>query len=251
EFQSILGDGFGEQSGTPQNEEGIYLGLQHAIGEKVTLSAYMDQFRFPAARFGTHQPTSGYDWLVRAEAEFNRRLEVYLQLRSQTKEEEFEVLDELGRSRRKLGEERRSGIRANVEYWVNSTIRLRTRAEWIRSRQAGQEAESGYLLYQDLRLLLFDNLKVDARITVFDTDSYASRVYQFENDLLYVFGSQVLFDRGQRMYLLINYEPFSFIEFWAKAGLTKYEDQQLIGSGLNEIEGDTRSEFGLQLRLKF
>src|SRR5699024_3051859 len=30
EFQSILGDGFGEQSGTPQNEEGIYLGLQHA-----------------------------------------------------------------------------------------------------------------------------------------------------------------------------------------------------------------------------
>src|SRR5699024_8300054 len=173
-----------------------------------------------------------------AEAEFNRRLEVYLQLRSQTKEEEYEVLDELGRSRRKLGEERRSGIRANVEYWVNSTIRLRTRAEWIRSRQAGQEAASGYVLYHDLRLLLFDNLKVDARITVFDTDSYASRVYQFENDLLYVFGSQVLFDRGQRMYLLINYEPFSFIEFWAKAGLTTYENQQLIGRGLNEIEGD-------------
>src|SRR5699024_7013154 len=143
-----------------QNEEGIYLGLQHAIGSKVTLSAYMDQFYFPAARFGTHQSTSGYDWLVRAEAEFNRKLEVYLQLRSQTKEEEYEVLDELGRSRRKLGEEGRSGIRANVAYWVNEKIRLRMRGEWIRSQKAGEEAESGYLLYQDLRLLLRGNLKI-------------------------------------------------------------------------------------------
>src|SRR5699024_321487 len=119
-------------------------------------------------------------------------------------------------------------IRANVAYWVNEKIRLRMRGEWIRSQKAGEEAESGYLLYQDLRLLLRDNLKIDARITVFDTDSYASRVYQFENDLLYVFGSQVLFGRGQRIYRLINYEPFPFLEFWAKGGLTKYEDQQLI-----------------------
>src|SRR5699024_8871475 len=70
EFQSILGDGFGEQSGSPQNEEGIYLGLQHIIGQKVTISAYMDQFHFPGPRFGTHQSTSGYDWLARVEVDF-------------------------------------------------------------------------------------------------------------------------------------------------------------------------------------
>ena len=106
-------------------------------------------------------------------------------------------------------------------------------------------------MYQDIRLSLRDNIQLDARITVFDTESYGSRVYQFENDLLYVFASQVLFDRGQRMYVLLNYEPFSFLELWGKVGITKYEDALFIGSGLNEIQGDTRSEIGIQARIVF
>ncbi|SHF58807.1 competence protein ComEA helix-hairpin-helix repeat region [Fodinibius roseus] len=251
EFQSILGDGFGEGSGTPKNEEGIYLGLQHTHGDNIILTAYMDQFRFPSARFGTHQPTRGYDWLGKAEMEIMPGVDAYLQVRGETKEDEYEVTDELGRFRRELGTSRRSSIRGHIEYWVNDDVRLRSRAEWVRSREAGETAETGLLLYQDLRLVLGEKLTLDTRITVFDTGSYASRVYQFENDLLYVFASQPLFDRGQRMYLLVNYEPFSFLEIWAKVGLTKYEDRQVIGSGLNEIQGDTRSEVGVQARIKF
>lgn len=251
EFQSILGDGFGEGSGTPKNEEGIYLGLQHTIGENITLNAYMDQYRFPSARFGTHQPTKGYDWFGKAEMSIMPGLDAYLQLRGKTKEDEYEVTDELGRLRRELDNTRRSSIRGHIEYWANKNVRLRSRGEWVRSREAGEKVETGYLIYQDLRLVLGKKLTMDTRITVFDTESYASRVYQFENDLLYVFASQVLFDRGQRMYLLVNYEPFSFLEVWGKVGITKYEDQQVISSGLNEIEGDTRSEVGFQARIRF
>ncbi|MCW9706045.1 ComEA family DNA-binding protein [Fodinibius salsisoli] len=250
-FQSVLGNGFGEVSGNPKNEEGIYLGLQHTIGDKVTLHAYMDQFRFPAPRFGTHQPTKGYDWLGKAEVEVSPELEFYVQLRSETKEDEYEATDALGRQQRLLDNTRRSNLRANLSYWVNDRVRLRTRGEWVQSRAAGEQVENGYLLYQDLRLLLKDNLKIDTRISVFDTHSYAARVYQYENDLLYVFASQMLYDRGQRMYLLLNYEPFDFLEGWAKIGITKYEDKQVIGSGLNQIKGDFRSEIGIQLRFKF
>jgi competence ComEA-like helix-hairpin-helix protein len=250
-FQSVLGNGFGEVSGNPKNEEGFYLGIQHTLGEKVTLHAYMDQFRFPAPRFGTHQPTKGYDWLGKVEVEFSPALEGYVQIRSEIEGDEYEVPDALGRQQRKLDDAQRSSLRANIAYWANEQVRLRARGEWVRSREAGGEAENGYLLYQDIRLQLRDNLKIDARISVFDTGSYAARVYQYENDLLYVFASQVLFDQGQRMYLLLNYEPFDFLEGWAKVGITKYENKQVISSGLNEIEGDVRSEFGVQLRIKF
>jgi competence ComEA-like helix-hairpin-helix protein len=251
EFQSILGDGFGEVSGQPKNEEGIYLGLRHTIGERVTLSAYVDQFRFPGARFGTNQPTQGYEWLGKAEVELSSDLNFYVQLRSETEEDEFEIEDEFGRLQRRLGEARRSSFRANVEYWVNPRVRFRTRGELVRSRQAGADTELGYLLYQDLRLLLRDNLTLDTRVTMFDTESFATRVYQFENDLLYVFASQSLFNKGQRMYVLLNYEPFDFLEIWAKFGVTVYEDEQVIGSGLNEIKGDTKSEVGVQARVMF
>lgn len=251
EFQSILGDGFGEASGQPKNEEGVYLGLRHILNDNITFSAYVDQFRFPGARFGTHQPTQGYDWLGKVEVELTDDLNFYIQLRSEIEDDEYETMDEFGRSMRKLGEARRSSFRAHLEYWVNPKVRLRTRGELVRSQQAGEDLELGYLLYQDLRLGLTDNLKIDARLTMFDTESFATRLYQFENDLLYVFASQSLFNKGQRMYVLLNYEPLHFIEIWAKFGITVYEDEQTIGSGLNQIEGDTRSEIGFQARVKF
>ncbi|HEX6982805.1 MAG TPA: helix-hairpin-helix domain-containing protein [Balneolaceae bacterium] len=251
EFQSILGDGFGEVSGEPKNEAGVYLGLQHTLGEKITISAYVDQFRFPGPRFGTNQPTKGFDWLGKVEVELNSDLEFYLQLRSETEESEYEIMDEFGRLQRKLDDAKRSSARANVEYWVNEKVRLRMRGELVRSRQAGEDAELGYLLYQDLRLRLTDNFTLDTRLTIFETESYATRLYQFENDLLYVFSSQALFNQGQRMYVLLNYEPFEFLEIWAKFGITIYEGQQVIGSGLNQIKGDTRSEVGVQARVMF
>lgn len=251
EFQSILGNGFGEASGDPQNEEGIYIGIRHNPNSRITLSAYFDQFRFPGPRFGTSQPTQGYDWLGRIDVRFTKDFKVYFQLRDEVKEDEYEIIDESGRNQRLLANARRSSLRANLEFRVNPEVRLRTRGELVRNQQAGSEAELGYLLYQDLRFLLGNNLTVDARMTMFDTESFATRVYQFENDLLYVFGSRSLFNKGQRMYVLLNYEPFSFLEFWAKFGITIYEDQQLIGSGMNEIEGNKRSEIGIQARLLF
>ena len=251
EFQSILGNGFGEVSGQPKNEEGIYLGMRHVIGEKVMLSAYIDQFRFPSARFGTNQPTQGFDWLAKAEIDLTDNLNFYVQLRSEIEDDEYEVLDSFGRSQRRLGTAQRSSFRANLEYWVNKNVRLRTRGELVRSRQAGEELELGYLLYQDLRLRINDTFSLDTRLSMFDTESFATRVYQFENDLLYVFSSQAFFDQGQRMYVLLNYEPFDFLELWAKFGITVYEDMQVIGSGLNQIEGDQRSEIGLQARVRF
>ncbi|WP_138430295.1 ComEA family DNA-binding protein [Fodinibius saliphilus] len=251
DFQSILGNGFGEISGQPKNEQGIYLGLQHAIGENITLFAYMDQFRFPGARFGTNQPTQGYEWLGKANVEMSSDLNFYLQFRSEIEDDEFEITDRYGRKQRKLGSSRRSTYRAHLEYRVNPKVRLRSRGELVQSKKAGESLERGYLIYQDIRLQLRENLQLDARISMFDTESFSSRVYQFENDLLYVFASQALFDRGQRMYALLNYEPFEYLELWAKFGVTVYENKQVVGSGLNQIEGDTRSEIGIQARISF
>ncbi|NGP87802.1 helix-hairpin-helix domain-containing protein [Fodinibius halophilus] len=250
-FQSILGNGFGEVSGQPKNEQGVYLGIQHTIGDKVTLFGYFDQFRFPSARFGTNQPTQGYDWLGKAEVEVSSNLNFYLQFRSEIEDDEYEVTDRFGRKQQRLGSSRRSTYRAHLEYQVNPKVRLRSRGELVQSKQAGEELELGYLIYQDIRFQLRDNLQLDARLSMFDTESFDTRVYQFENDLLYVFASQALFDKGQRMYALLNYEPFDFLELWAKFGITVYEDKQVIGSGLNQVEGDTRSEVGIQARLKF
>ena len=50
QLQSIFGAGFGEQSGTPGNEEGFYIGVEHSLPAQVRMVGYFDQFRFPGPR---------------------------------------------------------------------------------------------------------------------------------------------------------------------------------------------------------
>lgn len=251
DLQSPYGAAFSESGTAPSNEYGFYLGVRHAPTTWMELKGYFDQYRFPSARFGLNQPSTGYEWLARAEVEPGYGLSGYVMARQEKREEDYTIFDEWGREQSAMALAVRNSYRLHLEYQVNSQFRLRSRGELIRSRAPGDPTEFGYLIYQDVRFRYSEKLRIDARVTQFETDSYASRVYQFENDLLYVFAIPALYGQGQRMYLLLNYEPYSFLEFWAKYSISIYEDRQTISSGLNTITDDQKQDFGIQMRVKF
>ncbi len=249
-FQSFLGDGFGESSGDPNNEIGFYLGVKHTLPKGYTISGYIDQYRFDAPRSGNTQSTLGFDVLGLIERRISRNLNAYVLIRNEIKEDEFLIADQAGREERVLGEEKRASVRFQTEYQVSRKVRLRTRGEFVRFQGAGEDWGSGFLIYQDLRLLLSRKLQIDARLTLFDTDSFDTRLYQFENDLLYVLSNTALSDRGQRMYLLLKYEAAEWIDIWAKYSVTIIEDAQTLSSGIGEIQGNKRSFLGVQARVQ-
>ncbi|MDZ7805619.1 MAG: helix-hairpin-helix domain-containing protein [Gracilimonas sp.] len=251
DFQSFIASGFGEQSSGPQNEEGFYVGLRHILNQKVTLSGYFDQYQFAAPRFGTSQSTGGFDVLALGEIDFNRKINVYVLVRSEIKDEEYITPNQIGNEEIRLGEDKRSSIRANFEYQVSPSVRMRSRVEVVRNKEAGEDWETGFLIYQDLRIEPIRRLRIDGRVTLFDTDSFSTRVYQFESDLLYVMSNTVLYDQGQRAYVSLKYDATSFMDIWFKYGITIFEDRQTISSGLNEVRGNVRNSLGIQLRLLF
>lgn len=251
DFQSLLGTGFGETSGNPQNEVGWYAGLRHQLGTKYLFSIYADQYSFKAPRNGINQSSNGFDLLGLVEATFSRQLNAYVLIRKETKDAKFEQTDASGRLISVLGADDRFSVRVQGEYLVSRAVRLRSRFEWVQAKPAGEQTEQGMLIYQDLRLQLRNNLQFDGRITLFDTDSFNSRVYQFENDLLYVLSNVALSDRGQRMYAVIKYEPFPTMQWSLKYSVSIIEDAQTLSSGLGEIEGNKRSFMGIQARLYF
>jgi len=249
DFQSFLGNGFGESSGDPNNETGLYAGIKHRFMNRYSISAYVDQYTFEAPRFGTTQSTQGYDMLALIEGNITRTLNAYILIRSEIKDDEYITQSEFGREERLLGKEKRSSIRIQTEYIPNRKIRLRSRAEFVRYEGAGEESESGFLIYQDLRLQLSRKLQIDTRVTIFDTDSFNTRVYQFENDLLYVLSNVVLSDKGDRLYTVLKYEATEYLQFWFKYSVTTVEDAQTLSSGLGEIQGNKRSFLGIQARI--
>lgn len=249
DFQSFLGSGFGEGSSV-QNQEGFYVGLRHDLTDRISFSTYFDQYKFPAPRFGTTQATEGIDILALAETEFNSGVKAYVLFRSEIQDEEYIFVDDAGYERLLLGKNNRSSIRLNLEYQVSQSARLRSRLEFVQSQKAGEQKESGFLIYQDLMLNLSHKLRFDTRITLFDTDSFDSRVYQFESDLLYVMSNTMLSGRGQRWYFMLKYNAFDRLDLWLKYGVTGYEDVHVISSGLNEIQGNRRSSIGVQARIQ-
>ncbi|HLR76487.1 MAG TPA: hypothetical protein VK106_02435, partial [Balneolaceae bacterium] len=222
----------------------------HRVNKKITLSAYFDQFLSPAPRFGADQSTQGYDWFGLAEIRFTPDLHFYIQVKNKVKETEYTRIDKLGREQVQLGEKVRGSLRAQIQYWVNKKIRLRTRGEVIRAKKAGEPFSYGYLIFQDLRFTPTKKLTIDTRVTVFETQDYDSRLYQFENGLLYVLSNQMLYGQGERLYGVIRYKALNWLDIWAKFGVTIYENQRRISSGLNEIKGNVQSNIELQIRIK-
>ncbi|MCH8567179.1 MAG: helix-hairpin-helix domain-containing protein [Balneolales bacterium] len=252
DFQSVFGSGFGEQSGRPRNEEGLYVGIRHRLSPMVRLSGYFDQFRFPAPRFGTRQSTMGYDVLGLAEFRFSRELSLYVLARSKVRENDYLIRDEFNREINVLGQDARTSVRTELEYMVNPRLRARTRFELVRARDRDEtETENGVMIFQDLRWLPANNLTIDLRLAVFETDGFTSRIFAYENDLLGTFSNAVFSGTGQRAYILARYAPNSRIDIWLKYGATVYEDRQTVGSGLDESAGNIRSQLGAQARIRF
>lgn len=286
-FQSPLGGGFGEGSGAPRNEEGFYLGLTHRAAPGLELRGYMDLFRFPGPRFAVRRPSGGREWLARLHYRWGSGGEVYLQLRSSRRLEEYTGEDAAGRKVRLPGTAGRATLRLNLQYQAHPAVRLRTRLEFSRgaSPEEGppprdpdsgppppdfptsglsnskdfspsglfdfKDYSVGFLLFQDLRLEAAGWLTLDMRYTLFDAPDWESRLYQFENNLLYVLSNRLLYGRGTRWYLLAHLRPAAFLDLWARVGRTVYEDRHALGSGLNRIEGSRRTDLGVQIRLKF
>jgi hypothetical protein len=93
-------------------------------------------------------------------------------------------------------------------------------------------------------------LHLDLRYAVFDTDDYHSRIYAYEDDLLYVFSVPPYYSRGYRTYLNLKYS-WNKLDFWLKWARTEYFDKAKIGSGLQMIEKNHKSTLYLQGRVRF
>ena len=87
------------------------------------------------------------------------------------------------------------------------------------------------------------------RLQYFETDGYNSRIYAYENDVLYSYSIPAFSDKGFRYYLTLNYDLTKKLSFWLRCAQTIYKNRNTVGSGLDEIQGSRRTEVKLQARL--
>jgi hypothetical protein len=125
----------------------------------------------------------------------------------------------------------------SVRYTFNDNFTIGSR---IAYKTADPSGSRGILLLQDFNYR-FRQLPVTLwlRYCVFKTDSWDSRLYIYENDLLYSFSIPALSGEGSRSYLMAKWEIRDKAELRVKYGLTS----QMASENITENKDEIRIQF--------
>lgn len=246
-YQNLYNNPFYESSAIA-NEQGIYFGFKALISKNLNLSCYIDHFRFPWIKYRVDAPSQGWDYLAQLTYTPTKKVMAYARLRFKQKQENFSLPYEYTKL---IQEVKRNEFRFFVSYEIWPEIVLKNRLDIVYFRNNSEPAEHGYLMYQDI-LYRPEQFPVELtfRYALFGTDGYDSRIYTYENDVLYAFSVPSYFGDGQRVYLLAKWKLSSRINFWLRVARTTYFHQNSIGSGADEINGNHKTEVKAEVKIK-
>ena len=247
-YQAVNGNAFTENT-YPTNETGFYAGVTIRPRAQWRIDAYADLFKFPWLKYLVDAPSRGSDYLLQLSYIPNKQVEIYTRYRNETKQSNQSDNSTVTNF---LVDIPKQSWRSQIGYKINSSITLRNRIEMIWYNNKVKQREKGFLSFLDvLYKPMLSTLAVVLRLQYFETDSYDSRIYAYENDVLYSYSIPPFSDKGYRYYLNLNYDITRSISIWLRWAQTIYRDKQTVGSGLDEIRGNRKSEVKIQIRCVF
>ena len=241
-FHSKYASAFAENY-RPINEEGIYWGIKIKPIKAWTIAAYYDLFQFPWLKYRTDAPSQGNETLVRLTWQPSKALVIYGQARYLNKQRNYTE------DKKPLyfpENYQKSNYLLHLDLKASDMIILRSRIQASKFQQIAP-ATMGLYMMQEITFRMRP-ITASARYALFDSDDYDNRQYAYEKDVLYAFSIPMLFGRGSRYYLLLQYRLNRHIDFWIKYAQTQYYNTDTIGSGWDEVNNSRQREIRIQAR---
>lgn len=239
---------FGEGSNST-NEKGLYMGMVSTPFNKITLSAYADFFRYTWLRYGVDAPSGGQEYSAQLVYNLSRRGDLIFGYRQLINPMNYTLS---GEKLNQLGDSKRDYYRVQLNYQALGWLKLQARVEMTKRAAPNKSGETGYLIYQGFQIKPVNkNLSLSFRYLLFDTDSYDTRLYVFEQDVPYSFSVPAFSGQGSRFYCMFSAALNRRVSLILRFAQTWYSDRNVISSGLDEITGNKKSDFKAVLKLSF
>ncbi len=232
-----------------QNETGTMVGISAKPIRYFQFNAYYDQFSFPWLKYQVDAPSKGYEYLAQLNYTPNKTFDAYFRIKQQNKPENFPGDQVLING---LQDVVQTNYRFNIKYKISKAFTLANRIEYVILEKESIGTQSGFMIYQDVHYKpMKSKISFSLRYILFDTDSYDTRIYAYENDVLYAYSIPSYYYKGSKYYLLVHYSIVRGIDCWVRFGRTAYNNQQTTGSGLDIIDGSHKTEVKAQIRFQF
>ena len=244
-FHTFYGNALSEGSGC-HNESGFYTGIELNPLPKVNVSCYADFYHFPWLTYSTLAPSSGNDFMIQVDLAFLKNLDIYLKGKFETKSQKSTI----AAGNPADYDESTNKIRLNTEWKLSDKLIFKNRIEYA-GYTFHNLTENGYLIYQDVVYSPFTKFDLCIRYAWFNTDGYNSRIYTYENDLLYGFAIPEFHGKGHRIYLNLKWKPSQSLTTYFKVGYTIHSGEDSWGSGNDLTMGNSRTELRAEIYYRF
>ncbi|WP_321334030.1 helix-hairpin-helix domain-containing protein [uncultured Bacteroides sp.] len=246
-YWAMYGHSFSE-GGYVQNENGWYFGADITPFQHWKFFASADFFSFPWLKYGIDRPSSGFDGIMQATYSPFSNLSMYLRYRYKRKDKNYTDADKV-KTVRPL---HHHSLRYRLSYSVSSRLLVKTTIDYNHLHPQEVKASQGF---QFVQMLSYHFRQIPLACEIqgawFHTDDYASRVYSYEKGMLYSFYIPSFYGIGTHLAFHLRYDIYKNWMVMAKIGQTRYNDRNEIGSGLDIIEGNKKTDAQIQLRYKF
>jgi len=236
------------QNSQPSNENGIYAGIELVPLNKIKINAYADFFNFPYVKYRVSAPSSGNNFFIQSAYEPSENISLSARYSFLKNMEDGTTIEPNPPALENVILQK---VRFHAGYKASENIELRDRLELVFYNKEDIR-QNGYLVYQDIIWKPErKNFSIAARYAFFETDGYESRIYSYENDVLYSYSVPAFIGKGSRIYAMLRYHPIKNTDIWLRYGSIIYSDRETISSGPEEIKGNTKSDITAQLIIKF
>lgn len=243
-YRAVTGNAFTENT-EPANETGLYMGIALRPAYGWSIDAYADFFRFPWLKYRVDAPSHGCDFLLQVSYTPNKQTEICSRLRIEEKGLNNPALPAVEQVLRK-------NWRGQVSFQPSKEIKVANRVDIIWYAMSNTaERKTGFLFFQDLQYNPANRpYKLSLRLQYFETDDYDTRLYAFENSVMYSFSLPAFFNKGIRWYATFQYKARirglgSCIVGW-RISQSNYAAGTVVGSGQDQLPGTVRTEMNLQ-----
>ncbi len=244
-YQSLYSNAFTDNT-YPANETGLYTGMSLRPNDQWRIDAFADIFKFPWLKYRVDAPSAGADFLVQAAYKPNKQLEIYTRYHSGAKA----INGNEGSVLAIVALQSQRNWRAQVNFKLDPAVNLRCRAEaiWVGKTNVERGFSTCFdIIYKPALKPYSGNM----RLQYFETGGYDSRIYAYENDVLYSFSIPAFYDKGYRYYVNLNDDINKKLSIWLRWAQTIFRGKNSVGSGLDEIMGSSRTEVKLQALYNF
>jgi len=244
-YRAPYASNFGEQSFV-SNEKGILTGIVFSKGNYY-LSLFSDIYSTELSTFTTKHPVKGAQFFTDFRLKDGKQ-EYSFRLNYERKSDSF-TSDSIN-SKLTIPYDK-----INARFDINTNLglglRLRARAEISYKLNEYTESETGNLFLLEIKKRDNNlNLYYGISFISFNTTSFESVIYGFQYQvpgLAYVYP---FYQNGNNISLFLKYDFYKYLDLWIRFNNLYKNNNENIGSGYEEIQGNNRSQVIFQVQLK-